>query len=376
MKTPDYLVEDPFAGCFADYLCALEPQCHAAVKVAAKLVSAAIEKGHTCINLADHSGCSNPSNEFVSEGSVPDLKEWKSTLQKSCLVGQPGDYRPLILDQSNRLYLARYWQYEKLLATQLLDRALNPVADVDLSRLRQCLERLFDTNSEVPDLQKAAAAASVLQRITIISGGPGTGKTSTVIRILAALIMQTNTVPPRIGLAAPTGKAAARMQHALRTAKSKLRLTTEIASEIPEQVHTIHHLLQSIHLSTHFRHNVNNPLPIDVLVLDEASMIDLALMTKLLQALPSQARLILIGDKDQLGSIEAGAVFRDLCAQRGYTREFVELIDTASGVSLPTAEEKSGPMGNAVMQLQHNYRFDSDSGLGKLAAMINSNRCV
>src|SRR5690606_14270850 len=146
----------------------------------------------------------------------------------------------------------------------------------------------------------------------IISGGPGTGKTTTMVKILALLVEQAGAGGISIALTAPTGKAAARMQDAIRDAKAQLPLAPELRARIPEDASTIHRLLGGLPDSAYFRHNRDRPLAVDVLVVDEASMVDLALMTKLIEALPARARLILLGDKDQLASVESGAVLGDL----------------------------------------------------------------
>ena len=300
-----------FAACMRRFDPAMEP----CVEWAARLASHAVGEGHVCLDLRTWAG-----REVVPSLRLPSLPVWKQSLLSSAVVGKPGEFKPLIVE-GDRLYLARYWRYEKKLAGNLLARAGEVCGEIDLVRLASDLDSLFAHNSgQCPDWQKTAAAIAVQRRFCVISGGPGTGKTTTVVRILAALQSQANG-GLRIALAAPTGKAAARMQDSIRVQKYKLDLPAAIVNSIPESASTLHRLLGSKPDSVYFRHDRDNPLPVDVVVLDESSMIDLALLSKLLDALPSKARLIMLGDKDQLAAVEAGAVFGDLCAGRGLSAE-------------------------------------------------------
>src|SRR5690606_26341877 len=186
-----------------------------------------------------------------------------------------------------------YEAYERQLAEQLLARS-TPLA-IDETALRTSLDRLFAGNTQRPDWQRLAAAQAVRNRISIISGGPGTGKTTTVVRLLAALLEQPGAGKLAIGLAAPTGKAAARMAEAIRNAREQLPVDPAIKALLPEQARTLHRLLGAHGDSPRVRYHAANPLALDVLVVDEASMIDLAMMAKLVDALPAHARLILLG---------------------------------------------------------------------------------
>lgn len=379
----------PLAHLFARCLGALDPGRDALLEQTLELVSRAVSEGHVCISLDAYAGKRSLDGEEPAAPAPPDSRTWTERLRQSPLIGRPGDFKPLILDERGRLYLARYWQYEKILADNLLARARRPLENVDAGNLRETLDALFAHNRENRDLQKAAAAAAVLQRFCVISGGPGTGKTSTVVRLLAALQMQkrgqvtfltqkrtkSNLTPfLRIALAAPTGKAAARMQDAIRGAKQTLALDPAVLDAIPEHASTLHRLLGSRPDSVYFRRHRGNRLPVDVLVVDEASMIDLALMAKAADALPDAARLILLGDKDQLASVEAGAVFGEICACRGHDEAFREKLLAASGVDIGAPESAAAPLGNAILLLEKSYRFSADSGIGELARLINRNR--
>lgn len=214
---------------------------------------------------------------------------------------------PLVIEQ-DRLYLHRYWSYENRLARQLKAMILSaqPVAGLDA-----ILDRYFEIMPDEIDHQREAAKMAVRQPFCIVTGGPGTGKTFTVVKILA-LLQELAEQPLHIALAAPTGKAAMRLQESIGSNKAKLPCSDEIKGRIPETVTTLHRLLGAMPASPYFRHNADKPLVYDLVVVDEASMVDLALMSKLVDALKPGARLILLGDKDQLASVESGAVLADL----------------------------------------------------------------
>jgi exodeoxyribonuclease V alpha subunit len=254
------------------------------------------------------------------------LKVWCKRLRESKVVGAPGQYKPLILDEGSRLYLFRYWDYQEKLLDLIRRRVSEDGQAVNATALKKGLERLFPgSHGGEIDWQKVAALTALMKRFCVISGGPGTGKTTTVAKILALLLEQGNSEKVRIALAAPTGKAAARLQETIKLAKEKLHCADTIKGAIPEEASTIHRLLGSIPGSPYFRHNGQDPLLVDVVVVDEASMVDMALMSKLVQALPSQSRLVLLGDKDQLASVEAGAVLGDIC-DTGQVHNFSNLF--------------------------------------------------
>jgi exodeoxyribonuclease V alpha subunit len=214
---------------------------------------------------------------------------------------------PFIIDE-HHLYLQRYWQYEQNLAQQL-SKLSQP--NFNFPQLEEHLALYFPSNDHVQDWQKQAAKQALCHGLTIISGGPGTGKTTTVVKILA-LLQETAAYRLQIALAAPTGKAAMRLQEAIAKNKTALPSSDTIKALIPETVTTLHRLLGPKVASPYFKHNAERPLPYDVLVIDESSMVDLALMSKVVDALKPQARLILLGDKDQLASVESGAVLADI----------------------------------------------------------------
>ncbi|MCQ2028072.1 exodeoxyribonuclease V subunit alpha [Stutzerimonas zhaodongensis] len=356
----------PLERAFIASLQRLEPETPDMVLLAAALCCEALASGDVCLPLERLAG-KRPWAEV--DLSLPALATWRAQLEASPLIGAPGEYAPLILD-GDRLYLARYQAYEEQLAEQLLARAADaPV--VDERQLSDSLARLFAFNRHSPDWQRLAAAQAVRRRLAVISGGPGTGKTTTVVRLLAALLEQPGGERLAIGLAAPTGKAAARMAEAIRNAKAELPVSDAVKAALPDEARTLHRLLGSRGDSPKVRHDAAKPLALDVLVVDEASMVDLALMAKLVAALPPKARLILLGDKDQLAAVEAGAVFAELCEGRGFDTQAAADLQRITGQHVPVDTPRSR-LGDAVVLLTHSHRFAGDSGIGELARRINA----
>ncbi len=430
----------PLAYYFARFLargCGVAEDGPAAL--AAALVSARNLDGDVCIALAEHSGlplfpadadtggAANPaagsSVETVGDGGAehageggpvaPELADWLNALHACSWVGGPGDDRPLILD-AERLYLGKYWHFESDVAAALTAR-MQPVTDLDRDRLAAGLAALFpeqlparhppwaDTQPAGPNWQRVAAAVAVTRRCTVISGGPGTGKTTTVVKVLALLLAQQPGL--RIALAAPTGKAAARLTESVGAGKQRIgaeAIGADLVDRIPEQAQTIHRLLgfgfrgaggSGGGAGGAFRHDATNPLPLDCLVVDEASMVDLPLMARLLAALPEAARLVLLGDRDQLASVEAGNVLGDITG-RGqpirYGMAQIELLSTLGAASAealtavgaaaqasapvpsPAPAPAAAPPAAAVALLRRSWRFGEDSGIGALACALNS----
>ncbi|MGC9494350.1 exodeoxyribonuclease V subunit alpha [Vibrio genomosp. F10] len=235
--------------------------------------------------------------------------------------------------------------------------------------------------------QKVAASIALTRRFAVISGGPGTGKTTTVTKLLAALITQAEQTgkEPTIRLVAPTGKAAARLTESIGQAITELAVSPQLKEKIPTQASTIHRLLGALPNSAEFRHNRANPLHLDILVIDEASMVDLPMMYKVVEALPDHARLILLGDKDQLASVEAGSVLGDICsfqklgyssAQEKVLKELTQYqhINVNDGSVNPddTIKQDGNIISDSLCMLQKSFRFDARSGIGQLAKAINS----
>jgi exodeoxyribonuclease V alpha subunit len=359
---------------FARRLAALAGETDPHLLLAAALASHRVGEGDVCVDLAR---CADYPL-FLAQGvpgriPVPPAEAWVRSLRRSAVVGQPGERAPLILDECGRLYLGRYWHFEQVLAGALARRAGAWIADVDLERLHRGLDRLFPPAEET-DWQRVAAAVSVLRPLCVISGGPGTGKTRTVTSILALLVEQAGDTPPRIALAAPTGKATARLRESLRSAKAGLGLHPDLATRIPDEAVTLHRLLGFRPGRANPRHGRDNPLHLDVLVVDEASMVDLPLMARLFEALPDRARVILLGDKDQLASVEAGMVLGDICGHGTplrYSERLCRILNRVAGTALSPAPACAAEIADHIVVLRKSWRFRDDSGIGALARLVN-----
>lgn len=237
-------------------------------------------------------------------------------------------------------------------------------------------------NSACLNWQKVAAAVALTRQFAVISGGPGTGKTTTVAKLLAALVTQALQASgegelevPTIKLVAPTGKAAARLTESIGAAVQSLAVEKIVKDHIPTQSSTIHRLLGSIPNRVEFRHHRDNPLHLDVLVVDEASMVDLPMMARLLDAMPPHAKLILLGDRDQLASVEAGAVLGDICsfAEQGYSQSQGQLLSKLTGYQLAAGQgDTAAAVADSLCMLRKSYRFHAQSGIGQLAKAINA----
>ena len=338
---------------------------------AVALVSQRTAAGHVCADLTRVAG--RPLIDGAPEAPVtPGLAAWTAALRATPVVGGPGDDAPLVLDAAGRLYLRRYWAYEREVADEMRRRAEAPAA-VDAAALRGALDATWplDRAAPVPDWQRVAAVTAALRRLCVISGGPGTGKTSTVVRFLALLAAAGGGAPMAVELAAPTGKAAARLEDALRAGRAAV--PPALRHAIPERASTLHRLLRLRSDSTRAGVDRERPLRADVVVVDEASMVDLALMAKLVRAVRSDARLVLLGDKDQLASVEAGAVLADLCGDApGFSASFAGAVSAVGGQPVPVGRAGGdSPLRDAVVVLRESRRFHADSGIARLAAAVN-----
>lgn len=342
------------------------------VLLAAALASRVTRNGHVCLDLA-----APQLEEGETDIAMPHLEAWRRRLLEHPAVGLPGQHRPLILDPENRLYLYRYWHYEHELARCIMARAAGWQDDAPAEALKRAFRRYFPPSVPVDRSQAAASVIPCLKRFCVVTGGPGTGKTFTVTRTLSLLMDVFGFRFSRIFLAAPTGKAAARMKESIRAALDHpLMAGSPVCNCMPETF-TLHRLLQPVAGTPYFRFNVENPLPADVVVVDEASMVDLALMAKLLNALPENCRLILLGDKDQLASVEAGAVLGDICGDgtpRRYSGRLNRLLDSLAVGCEGTAPEEDGdglPLADCMVHLETGYRFSEQSALGRVSRAVN-----
>lgn len=345
---------------------------------ASALLSRQVGEGHVCLDLNAWAGRQIASCD-ASGGvyTAPDAAHWRMKLTDSGLVGEPGDFKPLILDDHLRLYFYRYWEYQHLLAESILRLARQPLAPGGRRPDPDRVTALFPaTGGHAPDWQKIAALMACLKPFLVITGSPGTGKTTTVARILALMLEQGPLAKPRMALAAPTGKAAIRLQEAIRSAKRTLACDPVVKAGIPETASTVHRLLGSLPGSSRFRHDSGNPLPVDIVVIDEASMLDLPLLSKLMQAMPEKSGLILLGDKNQLASVEAGAVLSDLCGPlpaNRFSREMMAAIapyEDAPWSDQVLAAQTPG-IHDGIIHLRKNYRFTGRGDIARVSEAVN-----
>ncbi|WP_414718613.1 exodeoxyribonuclease V subunit alpha [Thiocapsa sp.] len=401
---------------FVDFLRREVPDAPPLLILAAALASHQLGRGHACLDLeatlkdptfalslppegADAGATDIPPHPAeVLDGLT--LHDWQAALAHPDLVGRGVGDTPLVL-VGPRLYLRRYWRYEQAVRAGIDARSVRSEAlqsALPIASMRPLLERLFppgSTPDRSTDWQKLACALAARSAFAIITGGPGTGKTTTVVRLLALLqALALAELPPdqtsagrpqralRIRLAAPTGKAAARLNESIAAAVASLPLADlrngeAVRAAIPVTVSTLHRLLGSRPDTRRLRHHAGNPLALDVLVIDEASMVDLEMMAAVLDALPANARLILLGDKDQLASVEAGAVLGELCgrAREGhYTPSTRDWLERATGEHIPAdlVDPAGTALDQSVVMLRHSHRFSADSGIGQLAEAVNA----
>jgi exodeoxyribonuclease V alpha subunit len=359
-----------------------------AVFLAALAASRGAREKDVCFPLDGAVGGEYPeADDCAGLMDLPDADKWEKTLLSSLSVGSPGDYKPLILE-NRRLYLQKYWYYETLCATKL---AASAVMNGDLSSAADAVNALFPEKDGAIDWQKCAAGNALLRRFSVVTGGPGTGKTTTAARILLLLasIHGAGDSPLRIALCAPTGKAAALLHGSIRTAIERLESESADSPEIqkilragkvsvPAKSYTIHRLLGSLPDSPHFKHNASNPLPYDLIIADEMSMADISLAARLVDAVGPSARLIFLGDRDQLSSVEAGSVMGDICDngdEPQYTKELASVMKKI-GIAIPLTMQnpRSGGMRGAVVYLAESRRFTSESGIGRAAHLVNTAR--
>ncbi|MBD5801760.1 RecBCD enzyme subunit RecD [Azoarcus sp. Aa7] len=419
----------PLDRVFAEFLRDEAPAADPLLLLAAALASHQLGRGHVCLDLAATLADPRFALSLPPEGDdatdlppLPDevlagvtLADWIAALAHPLLIDMPdrragkrgasghatAEWRdapaafppygsatnsPLVL-VGTRLYLRRYWQYECDVRAGIDARLAAPPGALDPAAFRQALDALFPPRADgAVDWQKLACALVARSAFGIVTGGPGTGKTTTVVRLLALLqslaLAGPQRRPLRIRLAAPTGKAAARLNESIAGAVAQLALDglpggEAVRAAIPVAVGTLHRLLGSRPDTRHFRHDARNPLALDVLVVDEASMVDLEMMAAVLAALPAHARLVLLGDKDQLASVEAGAVLGELCAHAHAGRYTPATRDWLAGVTGTLIDDalvdpQGEPLDQAVAMLRVSHRFTADSGIGRLAEAVNA----
>jgi exodeoxyribonuclease V alpha subunit len=383
---------------FARFVLELCPDAGAPVVLAAALTAHLEGQGHACLLVEDllhdaeallgwPAAAQAPLRALMSTLPAHGA-DWLQALRASPLVSvvgaaehsSPAAGAPPLVLHGQRLYLRRYWRHEQDVAAGLRQRLVTTQA-VDEAAARRWLDALFpNTGITGPDWQKLACALALRSGLMIVTGGPGTGKTFTAARLLA-LLFAVDPAPQglRVALAAPTGKAAARLKQAMADALAGLPPALAEAPPLRDlaarlgPAHTLHRLLGARPDTRRFRHDAAHPLPLDVLIVDEASMVHLEMMAALLQALPPQSRLVLLGDKDQLASVEAGAVLGDLChgAEGGrYEPATADFALAVTGQVLPAAFVTGGPpLAQQTVMLRQSHRFGGP--IGELAAAVN-----
>jgi exodeoxyribonuclease V alpha subunit len=381
------------SGTFARFIASLGSD-SAALMLACVLLSELEGRGHSCLMLDELATDPGTLLGWSAEqwqqlaGATPGLpknvKGWHTQLAACDQVWQVGELdfdQPLVLD-GERLYLRRYWRDETLVAHAVRARARS-LRTVDSAQARHWLDILFasERRHDGPDWQKLACAVALRGAVAIITGGPGTGKTYTVARLLALLFaMAPDAERQRVALAAPTGKAAARLKQSID--KALTELADKVGGALPLReltarmgaARTLHSLLGARPDTRAFAHHKGNLLDVDVLIVDEASMVHLEMMSALLDALPEGAILILLGDKDQLASVEAGAVLGDLCRDAqagGYTAATVAYGVEASGETIPVDYHgDAGALAQQTVMLRESRRFGGP--IGQLALAVNN----
>lgn len=365
-------------------------------------LSESLRAGHSCLPVSvianSHFGyCSDAQGIVLQHGFIFD-NETELTLLFSSLAED--EQAQAIVCHQGKLYLRRYFKFEQELLGFIVDKDEYKVG-CSSDDIRQCLDQLFpdtpiledvseDIESPEIDWQKLAVANAINKKFSIIAGGPGTGKTYTVTKLLAALVMlNTDKISleaktKNIALVAPTGKAAQRLSESITNALQGFQglIGADVLSQIPQEAQTLHRLLGVIPNSVNFRHHQENLLAIDVLLIDEASMVDLALMVRVFRALPSHCQVILLGDADQLPSVAAGSVLNDLAPKPhlGFSGENQLYLTKTTGfkslpkLKKPTKNSRSSIAADHVVFLEKSRRFDSEDGIGKVANHVINSR--
>lgn len=399
---------DPIDVHFAGSLGEVAGEARPEVLMALALASRQTRAGHVCVPLVDFAGKSATADD--ASPRWPELSPWLEALRSSALVGTGTERKPVVLDGSGRLYLHRYYEHERRLSESIRERTAEGRLDGSRQNVASALARLFETRPDDPlDDQQLAVLLALVQRFVVISGGPGTGKTTTVARLLALLVelaLEAGHLPPRILLLAPTGKAAGRLVESIRGAKARLKTAPEVLAALPEEARTIHRALGVRRGTSGYWHDASRPLIADVVLVDEASMVDLALMRHLFEAVPPGARLILLGDRHQLASVEAGSVLSELCLaaqpsaaaqrspaaqpsgaaqrspaapapgegsgarRRGFGKDVCQAVAEVAGKEVPLASGSSTLLTDHVVELTKSYRFDATSPIGRLASAV------
>lgn len=345
------------------------------------LVCDALHQGHSCVELSsvanqtywqmdEENGTAKTTSQLTQHGYCFASAQQIAELLVSLNI-KPEDNQPLVFE-FNRLYLRRYWYFEQELASYIKPRLVQR-DNIDLAIAKQVIGQLFPlTHSDNTDWQKVAVSNALNKSLAIIAGGPGTGKTTTVTKLLAGQQML-HQHSLTIAMAAPTGKAAQRLNESIIASKQRLLadglINQQCFDSIESNACTIHRLLGVRANSHNFHHNQTHQLTIDILLLDEISMIDLPLMTRVFRALPAHCKIILLGDADQLPSVAAGSILADVapCKNNTYSQQNVNYL--CHFISQLNSEPATLNFDH-VTTLQHSYRFKGDGGIGQLAKNV------
>ena len=344
---------------------AIWPASSAAALHLAGLNSWAVGKGHSCFmpELLD--------DWPDTQDSALHAQLRAGTWPQAEFIGDASSDLPIIVD-GNRSWLRRYWRHERDVEAALLQRAQPAPISSNAAEVAQALDEFLPASNEAQtDWQRVAAAMSLRAPLSVICGGPGTGKTHTALRLLA-LHLRLSDKPLRMALAAPTGKAAQRLGESVQAGLDALPLSAKERVALPSDAKTLHRLLGFRPQSVAPLHDADDPLDLDVLIVDECSMVDLPLMAKLLRALKPECRLILLGDPDQLPAVENGAVLASVAASNGdnvFSAPACRWLADAKAARLNPGVEQTA-IGDCVVRLQRARRFAGESGIARLVGAI------
>lgn len=373
---------------FAKFLHEQSEDNHDTVLLAGAFVSHQLNKGDVYLDLNAFFKAKEKFNDIdITALTSYFVEDWETHFSNSTVISNGEGNSPLVWIKTkthNRLYLRRYWEYQNTVYNEIKNRLASIRPNLPETITAQ-LNELFPISDITPDWQKIACAVALRANFSIITGGPGTGKTTTLSKLLVLLVSllrleKGDSFKPEILLAAPTGKAANRVSESIKNALEKLEtVPDDIKNLIPKEAKTIHRLLGSRPDTRLYKQNKNNPLIVDILIIDEASMIDLEMMAALLEALPENTQLILLGDKDQLSSVEAGHVFGNLCKGAGkaaYDKNTLNWISNYADGNFSTRKKalKTSLINQQTVKLIHSYRFDAKSGIGQLAKICNTRK--
>ncbi|MEQ8525447.1 exodeoxyribonuclease V subunit alpha [Gracilimonas sp.] len=341
------------------------------VLLAAAACIFAQQNGHVCLDFSEWNDeylFGDSKSEIQLTDSLKDT--WRKELEKSSLVSPGEELQPLVLE-GDRLYLHRFWKYEEELCNWLKQKS-SPSYELKEDQV-EAIQSVLPPAKDLFEInwQHVAVQLSFLKDLIVISGGPGTGKTFTVLNIILAHVKVHSKQELRIALSAPTGKAARRLAESIESGKKNLSQEVLSDIDIPDTAMTVHKLLGSDFRGSTFKFNEENHLPYDLIVVDEASMLDINMWVRLTRAIGPKTKLIVLGDKDQLASVEAGSILGDVCGgDNSFSGSVAKSIQKIQGVDIPVSD--SLPLINdCIIFLTKSFRFGSNSGIQKFAEAVN-----